>query len=392
MEKTAFIHSQLQQELAHRNQMARELMGKMGLDAILLFTGPNLFYLTGMPCGRSGSRPYVYLLPRFGAPVLIVHAGRQFEAKRFTGIQDIRIYTQLSHLPLDPLFSSLRERNLLRGRIGLEMGEELVLDLPITETRVLTSTVAQAEFVDASLLLWKMRMIKSPYEINQITKACEITSMAYARTFQMTKAGLRESEVEALMYRNMLEAGGSAPWVLITSGNGNYDLVSKGGTSRTIEPGDMVWMDVGCAVNGYWSDFSRACVIDRARAEQLEAHRIVYEITQLGVGMVRHGVPVAEIGHKLNTAVKELNLPITSNISGLASRVGHGLGLVVTELPSLNEDDSTLLEPGMIVTIEPGIATEFGTFHIEQNVLVTPNDPQVLSTADWQLTRAGVMP
>jgi Xaa-Pro aminopeptidase len=101
--------------------------------------------------------------------------------------------------------------------------------------------------------------------------------------------------------------------------------------------------------------------------------------------MVRPGVPVAEIANICNEAVKALNLPVTSNISGLASRVGHGVGLVVTELPSINESDSTVLEPGMIVTIEPGVATSYGTFHVEQNVLVTSEGPLVLSNAQGQL-------
>jgi Xaa-Pro aminopeptidase len=71
----------------------------------------------------------------------------------------------------------------------------------------------------------------------------------------------------------------------------------------------------------------------------------------------------------------------------LAARVGHGLGLLVNELPSLNETDQTVLEAGMVVTIEPGVATSFGTFHIEQNVLVTIDGHQVLSKKGWELSQ-----
>jgi Xaa-Pro aminopeptidase len=374
------------QELFRRVQLARDLMEKMSLDALLLFTGPNLFYFTGMPCGRSGSRPFIYLLPRKGEPVLIVHDGRQFETHNFTAIQDIRTYTRLSHLPLDQLIAAIQDNNLLNKRIGVELGGEMVLDLPMLEYQSLTSALAQAEFVDASPLLWKMRMIKSPYEVAQIARACEITSCAYERTFKVARAGMSEAEIESLMYYQLLKSGGSAPWVLITSGAGNYDLVSKGSSSRVLETGDLVWMDVGCAVNGYWSDFSRAGVIGHPSQMQAEAQRGIYEITRIGVNMVRDGVAVSEIGQRCNEAIVALDLPVTSNISGLAARVGHGLGLVVTELPSLNESDTTILEPGMVITIEPGVATKYGTFHIEQNLVVTRNGSHVLSIANWELS------
>jgi Xaa-Pro dipeptidase len=374
------------QEHTRRIQLARRKMEEMSLDALLLFTGPNLFYFTGMPCGRSASRPFIYLLPRIGEPVLIVHAGRQYEARSFTVVQDIRTYLQLSLVPLEQILSALKDRNLLAGRIGVEMSAEMVLDLPLAEYQRICAALPGAELVDASPLLWSMRMIKSPHEVAQITAACEITSRAYALTFQAARAGMSEAQIEALMVRHMLELGGSAPWVLITSGTGNYDMVSKGGTPRKVEPGDMVWMDVGCSVNGYWSDFSRAGVVGSPSQNQLEGQRAVYEITQKGVSMVCPGVRVAEIGRVCNSAVANLELPVSSDVSGLAARIGHGLGLVVTELPSLNEQDPTVLQPGMVVTIEPGFATRYGTFHVEQNVLVTPDGPRVLSSPTWELT------
>jgi Xaa-Pro aminopeptidase len=83
--------------------------------------------------------------------------------------------------------------------------------------------------------------------------------------------------------------------------------------------------------------------------------------------------------------VRELGFSITSNISELAARVGHGLGMVVTEPPSINEEDPSRLLAGMIVTIEPGVATPFGTFHIEENVLITEKGHEVLTDGHWQL-------
>jgi len=378
----------LRDEYPQRIARARELMEEGGLDALLLFTGPNLVYFTGatgMLGGRSGSRPFIYLLPRQGEPTLIVHDGRQFEARALTDVADIRTYPRLSRLPLETVLGAIEDHNLKQGRIGAELGGEMVLDLPFGEFMRLQAALQQVEWEDASTLLWAMRMVKSEGEIARVAQACAITSEAYARTFEAIVPGMTEAEIERTMWGNMLALGGASPWVMLTSGPGNYDVLMKGGTARVVEPGDMVWMDCGCAIDGYWSDFGRAGVVGGPSAEQKEAQRAIREITQIGVEMVRPGVPVAEIAQRCNEALKALDLPITSNISGLADRVGHGLGMNITELPSLNEEDSTVLEPGMIVTIEPGVATEYGTFHIEENVLVTDEEPRVLSSPHWQL-------
>jgi Xaa-Pro aminopeptidase len=107
------------------------------------------------------------------------------------------------------------------------------------------------------------------------------------------------------------------------------------------------------------------------------------------VTLVTPGRPVSEIAAYCNDAIARLGIPLTSSVSGLAGRAGHGLGLSTTEPPSLALDDPAVLDAGMVVTIEPGFATEFGMFHVEQNVAVTDDGPDVLSTAPWELHEAG---
>jgi Xaa-Pro dipeptidase len=372
-------------EYPARIERARSLMAEQGIDALLLLTGPNLMYFTGMPYGRSGSRPFVYVLPADGNPTLIVQNGRQFETHVFTGVGDIRTYSRLSHLPLTVIQGALEDRGLPHGRIGVELGGEMVMDIPFGEFLALQGALPDVSFVDASSLLWQLRTIKSPAEIERVARACEITLEAYDHTFGIVEPGMSEAAIERVMITHMLELGGGSPWVLITSGAGNYDLVSKGGSSRRVEMGDMVWMDSGCQVDGYFSDFGRAGVLGGPSPAQEEAQHAIHQITHAAITLMQPGAATADIAVFCNEAVRALDLPITSNISGLAARVGHGLGTVVTEQPSLAEDDSTLLAPGMILTIEPGIATDYGTFHIEENVLITSNGPRVLTEGHWQL-------
>lgn len=377
----------LQSEYSARINRARELMSQQKYDALFLTTGPNLAYFSGMPGslgGKSGARPYVYILPRDGPPALVVHSGRKFEAETKTPVDDIRTYSELSHLPKTEIQGVFDDRGLNSGKIGCEFGNEMVFDLPIAEFDYFRAT-SEASFEDASDLLWRLRTRKSKPEIERLQRACDITSEAYEQTFERIESGMTEAEIEARMGRHMLDLGGTSPWVLITSGSGNYDLVSKSGGNRTVKQGDMVWMDCGCAVEGYWSDFSRAGVLGGPTPKQSKAQEVIAEITEAAIDEIHPGVPLREVASFCNDRVDECGLGVTSKISTLASRVGHGVGLNITEPPSIAERSEAVFEQGMAVTVEPGVATDYGTFHAEAILLVRKNGIRRLSPEWWEL-------
>ena len=375
-------------EYPQRLERLRALMRANSFKAVLLGTGMNLKYFSGYPSPtRSGSRPFFLLLPLDGDPVFIVHCGRKAEALRFSWIKDVRDYTQLSQVPVELIRGALAERSALRGKLGMELGFEQFFDVPYLEFRRLEEGLPESEIVDAGKLLWSLRMIKSGAEIACLRRACSILSDAYAQVFIAAHEGTTEREIASHFRAHFEKEDAGDSWLLITSGNGNYDLATKLPETRPVQRGDMVWIDAGCAVDGYWSDFSRAAVVGEPSPEQLHAHEVIHQITWDAIRNVRPGVQAAELARICNARIRELDFPITSSISGLASRVGHGVGLDVTEPPHIVEYDQTTLEPGMVITIEPGVATEYGTFHIEENVLVTPDGCEVLSTAQRSLWR-----
>lgn len=361
-------------------------MAAQGLDALLLASGTNLCFLTGYPVIEPTlARPFYLLLPRTGAPVLIVHEGRGFEARSLSWVRDIRSYRRLSIAPVDELCAAARSAGLATGRIGAELGFEQRLGIPVLELQRIEEALAPATIADASVLLWDLRLRKAPWDVAAMRRACACTEGAYERTFSIIRRGSTEREVALTMLVETGRAGGGAPWVAITSGAGRYDVLMGSGSDRVLETGDLVWLDSGCTVDGLWSDFGRAGVVGGPTPEQVDAQRRIVEITSLGVDMVRPGRPVAEIAAALNGAVADIGLPVTSDISGLAGRVGHGVGLDMTEPPHVSEDDRTMLAPGMTITIEPGVATAFGLFHAEQNVLVTDDGHELLTRSPQHL-------
>lgn len=97
------------------------------------------------------------------------------------------------------------------------------------------------------------------------------------------------------------------------------------------------------------------------------------------MALARPGTLVAEIAATVEDRLANLDMLLTSCISGLAGRIGNGSGLDPAEPPHVAVSDPTVLRPGMAITIEPGVATAFGTFHIEEQLVVTVEEPDILS-------------
>ncbi len=379
---------------AARIAAARAGMAASGLDGLLLASGTNLCFLSGYPAIEPTlARPFYLFLPRVGEPVLVVHSGREFEARALSWIRDVRPYRRLSIAPVEELRAAVRGAGLTTGRVGAELGFEQRLGIPVTELRRIEEAIAPVAVEDASSVLWALRLHKAPWDVDAMRRACACTAAGYERMFATIREGGTERDAALAMMVETARAGGAAPWVAITSGPGNYDVLMGSGSERLLERGDLVWLDSGCTVAGLWSDFDRAGVVGGPTPDQAEAQRLVVEIAAEGVAMVRPGRPVAEIAAAVNARVGAVGLPVTSDIAGLAGRVGHGIGYDMTEPPHVSEDDPTILAPGMTITIEPGVATTFGLFHTEHNVLVTETGHEVLTRAPEHLrtiaTRSG---
>jgi Xaa-Pro aminopeptidase len=365
---------------------ARAAMAAAGLDALFLATGRNLLFLSGYPSLElTLARPFYLVVPVRGEPVLLVHEGRESEARRYSWITDVRAYRPLSVAPVAELRSIVIDLGLRGGRLGAELGREQRLGMPVLELERVRAELAPTSIEDAAEVLWSLRMIKSAADLADLRRACRFTAAAYAATFRETRGGDLDRAAVRRLSTAMADLGGQEPWVLVASGPGNYHLATGAPLDRRLEPGDVLWFDAGCAVNGFWSDFSRAGVIGRPSAEQRDAQRRIVELTGRGVAMVRPGVPVAEIAAAVDAGVCAIGIPVEAATSDLAGRVGHGVGYDVTEPPHVSPTDPTILAPGMVITVEPGIATPFGLFHAEEVVAVTTTGHEILSRSPRHL-------
>jgi Xaa-Pro aminopeptidase len=226
-----------------------------------------------------------------------------------------------------------------------------------------------------------VRAIKSPAELDRLRRSCAITVDAYAAGLPRLRAGMTERAIAALLQGELAERGADTSWIWVVTGRGEYDRVDGVVRDRAVQPGELVFVDMGACVGGYWADFSRSAVIGRASDSQRSMQRAIAEVTELGTAALVAGTTTGAVAALVDAAMAERGLEFSSR----ADRYGHGLGMVTTEPPDVWRTDATAILPGMVLTMEPGSWTDEGMFHCEHNVIVLEHGNEVLSTAPLEL-------
>lgn len=364
-------------EFESRWQRARTLMAEARLEALFITSESNFRYLSGhvTPFWVSKTRPLFFLLPLRREPILLVTTNQVATAQATSWVEEVRYWEGFAAEGVDLVAQTIRDLGLASGRIGAELGSEQRLGLPYNEFVRLQSLLPQAAFVDAADLLWQLRQVKSPAEIVYLRQAALITSRAYEELFATVHEGMSEQEVFATFVSSTFRQGAERPgYVPLHSGDGNYGRHATYPTNRILRQGDLLWMDGGCVYHGYWSDCSRLVAIGQASEQQKDRYRKVRTIIHTCLHAVRPGIPLTELTRLARQEFEKAGLPFSS-----LSRIGHGLGLDITEPPSLNLTDPTIIQPGMVLTMEPTCATDFGFFQLEENFVVTPDGYTLLT-------------
>ena len=352
-------------------------MGDAGLDALFVSSANNYRYLSGhvTPFWVSKSRPMFFLLPLRSDPVLFVTAHQIPGVEATSWVRDIRSWEGFVTEGVDLVVGALQQLGLASGRIGAELGHEQRIGFPVADFLRLQSLLPDAEFVDAADVMWKLRTIKSPVEAEYLARSAAIASKAFRDTFRLVRDGISEQELFAAFASSTLLQGAERPgYIPVTSGDGNYRRITTGPSNRAVQRGDLVWMDGGAVYRGYWSDFARMVAVGRATDAQRNRYRTVAKVMHTAVEAVRPGMPVAELTRLVMTLCDEAGVPLNAH-----SRVGHGLGLDITEPPSINLTDPTIIEPGMALTMEPTSSEDYGFFQLEENFIVTSDGARVLT-------------
>ena len=242
-----------------------------------------------------------------------------------------------------------------------------------------------AKLIDAAEAFEAARLIKDEAEIEAIQKACDIASGVYRKIPGMLSDGVTESAVAAKMVYEMQKAGGSGVSFdsIVAFGKNSAEPHYAAGQAA-IKPGQFVLCDYGTKYRRYCSDITRTFVYGKASQKQQRMHEIIRAALELGTELC---VP-ENTGEYVHSKVAAL-IDSTEYKGRFIHSTGHSLGLTVHDGPGLSKRFKKNLQPGMVMTVEPGIYVPgFGGVRIEDDVLITKGKPRVLSSAKRDLIEA----
>jgi len=368
-----------QSEFEMRCQRAQKLMAEHQLDALLVMTEPEVRYFTGFKSlfWHSPTRPWYVVVPLEGKPVAVIpEIG--VAGMRTTWISQIESWP--APVPADDGVSLLSGvlNGLPRryGRIGVPMGHETEIRMPLTDLRRIEAAVAPAELVDATAIKQRLRIIKSELEIDKTRRACQIASGAFEALPAKLSTGMSEREACHALKLDMLTRGADdAPFVVGTSGPGGYDDIIMGPTDRVMGEGDVLIIDTGAIYDGYFCDFDRNFAFGHVDDDAKRAYETVFAATDAGIAAARPGATHHDLWATMWSVLEE-----GGALGESVGRLGHGLGIQLTEGPSNREGDMTVLEPGMVITIEPGMCFAPGKLMVhEENIVIRDGEAEMLS-------------
>ncbi len=258
--------------------------------------------------------------------------------------------------------------------------------LTVDRFNTMKEKVPNCEVVNFSGVIENLRLCKTESEIDLIKKAVAITDQAFSHVIANVKPGMTEIEVK-LMAENqhMLLGAETQSFSAIVAAGVNGAKPHANASDYVIQDGDMVTLDFGCFYKGYCSDMTRSFVVGATpnNEEIVKIHELIQKVMNTQISHVKAGMTCFEIDKIGRDMIAEAGYE-----GKFIHGTGHGIGLEIHEAPTVTYMSDQVLEPGMTITIEPGIYVEgLGGIRIEQDVVVRENGCEVLnkSMIDWKI-------
>ena len=373
-------------EYRRRCETAQAAMADAELDALLLTTEADIRYFTGFltQFWQSPTRPWYTVLPATGKPIAVIPAiGAECMVRGW--LDDIRCWD--SPAATDDGVSLLADALAPFARIGLQRGRETHLRMPLDDFDALRAALSDVRWGDGTEIVRETRLIKSEAEIAKLAHVCALVTEVFEGMPEWLRAGLEEAEVFRRFKIRALEAGvDDVPYLVGGAGPGGYGDIISPPRERALAAGDVLILDTGCVFDGYYSDFCRNWGIGPVDDAARRAHETVWDATEAGLAIVRPGATARDLHDAMQSV-----MAAGGALGNSVGRLGHGLGIQLTESPSNAAFDETVLCPGMVMTLEPGMEFAPGRLMVhEENLVVRETGPQLLTCrAPRELPRVG---
>ncbi len=386
------------QEIHQRLSRFQTALSTLDLDGALLFQNVDIFYFSGTIQSST------LFIPTQGDPILMVQKGFE-RVKEECPLRNILAVNGKSHLS-----GTLHDFGIRRlERVGIEMDV-----LPASLYVWLVETFPQCRFVDVSVPIRKLRMIKSLYETDQIRKAAAVLHQGYTEIQGFIKQGVSELEIDGrlafiarreghmgilrmrgwnqeMTYAHVLSGDSGSVVTFLNSphgGSGNTPAMAQGASFRQVRKNEPIGIDYGVGINGYLADQFRTFVIGELPPALEKAHQCSREIHDLFAREAKPGISCP----KLYAMAKDFALRaglddyFMGHGEGQVRFIGHGIGLEIDEFPVIAPNYEGELAQGMVIAFEPKfVFPGKGVVGMEDDYLVTSSGVERITLTEQVL-------
>jgi Xaa-Pro dipeptidase len=373
-------------EYEQRWQRAQAAMIAANLDALILTSQANYRYFTGHRTSFWGLRDRlrICVLPKSGEPAILLTPLEDEWARACSYVTNIlhhswdgfATWSNRNELGVEEVIVNLKVLGLAGKRIGMELGVDQRLGMTFNEMERF-KRMFPGEIVDASEMLWQIRLEKSDREIELIRRSTVILDEAFDETWAFTAEEKAESDLAAVMADAMRSRGADdISFLFIQSDDGAKEVPFRSPVPRQLRKGDVIYIDSGAIYQGYKSDYCRIVALGAATDAQRRGYEKVYRVLSACVGAVKPGASIGSVVAATQAAMEKEGF---AN-SKLPIRWGHSIGLEMPEPPSVaTAISNVIIQPRTVLCVEPGALVEGRFYQLEEMILVTEDGAELIS-------------
>lgn len=331
-----------------------EILDKLSLDGILISDGYNMRYVSGF----AGATGYLYITRERN----VILTDFRYTIQAQMEAPDWEIVEVGGGKGYGEAVNELLLEDKIEA-LGFEGKSTLYADYT-----KLKEDLKVKELVGIGEEITDLRRIKTPEELECSKKAEAIGDIAFSKILDVIKPGITELEVAAHLEFFMKTHGAdNLSFDTIVASGANSAMCHAVPTNKKIEKGDFLTMDFGCKYNGYCSDMTRTIVVGKASDEQKKVYQTVLEAQLKALDFIRAGQKGKEVDQVARQHIYQAGYE-----GCFGHGLGHGTGLFIHENPRYSVVEESIVEAGMVMTVEPGIyIKDFGGVRIEDMVCVT---------------------
>jgi Xaa-Pro aminopeptidase len=274
---------------------------------------------------------------------------------------------------IDALRGALKATLTARANVGLDA-------FAPAELQELQGLISQRSFEARSRII-EARRVKTPEEIEKIRHAAQITERGMEKALRHAAVGVTELKLSVLIADEIRSGGGIPRFVVVTAGERSA-LADAYATRYELQNGDLLRLDIGCTVDGYWADTARTAVIGRPSPEQRNRYGALLDGELAQLDLARPGISASDL---FTVAVGKVRKGALPNYQ--RTHCGHGIGIAAHEFPTLNAaNQEVVVEEGMVFCVEtPYYEIGWGGMMVEDMIVIRQDGHELLTRLPREL-------